>query len=120
MKTFYKCFTILSSLFFIGDFAYAQDFGSVGGILNSATTVASEKILVILVAIGLILFIVGVIRMMRNADSPEEIKKWKNIFIWGIIALFLMFSVIGVLSVLTRSTTGGNPILPLLPTSVTQ
>lgn len=79
------------------------------------TNLISNKILVILVAIGLVLFIWGVIRMMQNADSPETLQKSKNIILWGIIALFLMFSVIGVVSFLTRSTGGGNPIIPQLP-----
>ena len=118
MKSLYK-FLLLVPIVSMPGLVSAQGFRgmSLMEILNFGTELISTRILVLLVAVGLVLFILGVINMMRSADSPLEKNRWKNILIWGIIALFLMFSIIGILAVLTRSTFGGNPILPQLPES---
>lgn len=55
-----------------------------------------KALLPILVTIALLVFFWGLIKYIRNAGTkPEEASQGKNIMIYGVIALFVMVSVWG-------------------------
>ena len=63
---------------------------------------------------ALTLFIWGVIEFIRNSDNQEKRKEGRRRMLWGIIALFVMVSYLGLTSVLTETLFNRQPFLPQL------
>lgn len=57
-------------------------------------------------------FIWGVVEFIRNSDNQEERKRGRAKMLWGIIALFVMVSYLGITSVFTETFFNRQPILP--------
>lgn len=74
----------------------------------------------ILVMLAIVLFFWGVSRFILNSDSADGIKNGRNFMIWGIIALFVLFSVRVIIGLIATDSGLGdsntNPGSILLPT----
>ena len=110
---------------------YAQDAGSIGTQTTFSTNVVSlgtcpaisysslknlvaylicliNKFLVpILATLALVLFVWGIVQYVVNADNEEAREQGKKVILWGIIGLFSMVGVWGLVSLLI-STLGFN------------
>ena len=60
------------------------------GIVNS--------IIPVLVALALLVFFWGLVRALAKGGSPEGINKGKQIMLWGILSLFIMISLWGIIT----------------------
>jgi len=90
---------------------------SVEGIINWATCLLVKSVVPLLFALALVAFIWGVIQYYINPDNEEKRKKGKSFIIGGIIALFVMTSVWGIVTILrTTFKVDGNNILTNPPT----
>ncbi|MEK7634939.1 MAG: hypothetical protein AAB446_00695 [Patescibacteria group bacterium] len=56
------------------------------------------RIIPLLGAVAFLFFVWGVARFIKAAGSEKEVKDSKNIIIWGLIGLFVMMSVWGIIS----------------------
>lgn len=88
-----------NALFILGLFfpvlVFAQDnlfslFDSIIGILG--------QLVAIIIALALVFFLWGVAKFILNAGDPAERAKGKQVMVWGIIALFVMVSVWGIVN----------------------
>lgn len=70
-------------------------------------------------ALALVLFIWGVIKYVINADNEAKRKEGGKFILWGIVALFVMLSVWGLVAVLsnTFNLDTAIPQLPIAPTT---
>ena len=66
-------------------------------------------------AISLVAFFWGLVKFIGAAGNEEAIKDGKKIMIWGLIALFVMFSIWGIVSLLNGSLFEGSFGIPQLP-----
>lgn len=64
----------------------------VAGLINLATP--------IVVALALLYFFWGLAQYILNAGNEEKKKQGRDIMIWGILALFIMVSVWGIINVI--------------------
>ena len=64
----------------------------------------------VLGAIALLVFFWGLVKYIAKADDEKAKEQGKNIMVWGVIALFVMFSIFGLVKFLQNSfgTTGNN------------
>jgi hypothetical protein len=67
-----------------------------------------EQAIIVVVALALLVFFWGLVKFIMSAGSEEGRKEGKSIMIWGIIALFVMLSVAGILRVLDNTFFGGS------------
>lgn len=65
------------------------------------------KLIPFLGALAFLTFVFGVGNFIKNSDNEKEIGKSKNIIIWGIVGLFVLFSIWGILAFL-KSEFGFN------------
>ena len=86
---------------------------SLGGILDYGTCLIVQSIVPLLFALAIVGFIWGVIQMVINPEDAEKRKQGKQFMVWGIIALFVMVSVWGLVQIVSN-TFGINPIVPQL------
>jgi hypothetical protein len=70
-----------------------------------------NKIIPVVVALALLFFFWGIAMFIFHADNEEKKKESRNIMIWGIIALFAMVAIWGIIKMLLL-TFGFSTILP--------
>ncbi len=86
---------------------------SVGNILDFVTCTIVRSIVPLLFSLATVGFIWGVIQMVINPEDAEKRKQGKMYMIWGIVALFVMLSIWGLVSILSN-TFGINTVIPQL------
>jgi hypothetical protein len=74
-------------------------------------------VVVVLIALALVYFIYGVVKFLHAQDSDTERTAARNQMVWGIVALFVIISVWGLVNVLDatfnlRDTTPNTPNVP--------
>lgn len=86
---------------------------SIGSVLDFGTCLIVKSLVPLLFAIAIIGFMWGVIQMVINPEDAEKRKKGKMYMVWGIVALFVMLSIFGLVQIITN-TFGINPVVPQL------
>ena len=82
--------------------AFAQDLGNINRLIAAIQNIVNT-LLPILVTIALLVFFWGLIKYIREANNPEAANEGKSIMIAGIIALFVMVSVWGIVGFIGRA-----------------
>ncbi|MEK7575622.1 MAG: hypothetical protein AAB491_00845 [Patescibacteria group bacterium] len=94
--------------------AFAQT--TFGSILGTISTLVST-LTTIAMAVAFLVFLYGVIRFITAGGDEEKRKTAKNLIIYGLIGLFVMVAVWGLVAVLASTfgvTTGGTTSLPTI------
>lgn len=94
--------------------AFAAD---VESILSEISSIIN-LIIPLLIAIALIVFIVGVIKYITAGADEEKRKEARNTIIYGVIGLFAIVAVWGLVGVISSTfgiDTGGSIDIPQLP-----
>lgn len=86
---------------------------TIGHIFNWASCTLISFVIPFLFSLATVAFIWGIIQFVLNADNEEKRKKGKNFMIWGLISLFFMVSMWGLVGVLTN-TFGIKTLIPQL------
>ncbi len=86
---------------------------SIGHIFNWASCTLVVYIIPFLFTLATAGFIWGIVQYFLNPDNEEKRKKGKTYMIWGIISLFVMVSVWGLVGVLSN-TFGIKTLIPQL------
>jgi len=94
-------------------FTYAQTLGT---ILQNVSDILNT-VIPILMILGTLVFLWGIITYITAAGDEEKLKSARTFIIWGLIGLFVMVSVWGLVQVLNNtfgvSATQGTPIGPV-------
>lgn len=67
-------------------------------LLGNIATEILDPLLLLLVVIAFLVFIWGVIEFIANADNSDARQTGRRHIIWGIVGLFIMFGVLGIMS----------------------
>ncbi len=62
-----------------------------------------DPIVLLLFSLALLYFVWGVIKFIANADDPTERGVGKSTMIWGVIGMFIMFGVWGIVALIQGS-----------------
>ena len=89
------------------------DMKTLGHIISWASCTLIKLVVPFLFTLATVAFIWGIIQYFLNAENEEKRKKGKNFMIWGIISLFVMISMWGLVGVLTN-TFGVKTLIPQL------
>jgi len=90
--------------------AFAQNLGNLEGLVENIKNLLNN-VLPVLFALAIIYFFWGLITFIRSAGDPEAAKKGKGIMIWGIVAIFVMAAIFGLITWLAGTVgidTGGS------------
>lgn len=108
---------IYAVLSFTPMLAFAQTSGGLGSLPALVQNIRSliNNILPVLLALGVLYFFWGLITFIRGAGDPKKTAEGKGIMIWGIVALFVMVSIWGILNWIgtTIGVSGGS--VPNIP-----
>jgi ABC-type glucose/galactose transport system permease subunit len=100
---------IVGALTFAPFLAFAE---TLGGILNTVNQLVGTATPIV-VALALVYFFWGLANFILGSSESEGRKDAIQIMIYGIIALFIMVSIWGIVNVLQSTfNVGGNPSIP--------
>lgn len=86
---------------------------TIGNIIKWAGCTLVKGVIPLLFSLAVVGFIWGIIQYFLNPDNEEKRKAGKSFMIWGLIALFVMVSVWGLVGVLGE-TFGLKVFIPQL------
>lgn len=70
-------------------------------------------------AVAFLIFVWGVARFIRSAGSEKEIGESKNLIIWGIVGIFVLVTIWGIVAFLQGEFGfGDKPFIPQIPTKL--
>jgi hypothetical protein len=95
------------------DVCKSIDLKTLGNIVNWASCTLVKTVVPFLFTLASVAFIWGIIQYFLNPDNEEKRKKGKSYMIWGIVALFVMISMWGLVGILT-DTFGIKTLIPQL------
>lgn len=75
-----------------------------------------SPVIALLFALAVLIFFWGIAEFVRDADSDEGRNKGKRNIIWGIVGMFIMLSVFGIIRVVNNTipeSSLGDSELPL-------
>lgn len=111
-KKVYKISTATLAFFAVPLLTFAAFPGNLKGVIEMFTNIGL-KIIPFLGTVAFLVFVWGIARFIKSAGSEKEIKDSKNLVIWGIIGLFVLIAIWGIIAFL-RSEFGfnGDPAIP--------
>ncbi len=83
-------------------FLFAQDFGSVDGALDTVTDFIN-RLIPFVIGLAVLFFIWGLIKYITAGGDEGSRKEAINTIIWGIVVLFVMVSVWGLVNILVNT-----------------
>jgi hypothetical protein len=91
--------------------ACSNAMNNLGDIFNYATCLLKKSVIPLLVTVALVAFMYGVVEYIINGDDENKRKEGRKYILWGIISLFVMLGIFGILQVLGNTFgigTGGS------------
>lgn len=70
------------------------------------------KVIPFLGVVAFLVFVYGIARFIRSAGSEKEIKDSKNLMIWGVIGLFILVTIWGIVAFMQSEFGFGTPFIP--------
>lgn len=80
---------------------------SLKGFITAIISNIIQPVIVLIFALAILYFLWNVALFIKKSDDPKEIEKFKTNAIWGIIAIFVMASMWGLVQVLINSFVPG-------------
>ena len=108
------------SIIFFGFLAFpflAHAQATIGSLLSLVGTIITTLV-PIAIGLAVVVFLFGVIKYVTAGDSEDKRSEGRQLMLWGIIGLFVMVSVWGLVMVInstTGVTQGGTGTIPNLP-----
>ena len=89
---------------------------SAGQLLIKVTAAIVNPIITLFFIGALCIFVFGIFQFIRGADNEEERRKGQKHMMWGIVGLFIMVAVFGIIRIIINfvGTTGKVPNLWIL------
>lgn len=87
---------------------------SLTDLINFFTCLIKNSVIPLLMTLAVAGFVYGIIKFFLNPDSEEKKKEGKSFMVWGLIAIFVMVSVWGLVGIL-RNTFLPNNVGTFLP-----
>lgn len=113
MKSKFKKFSILFIILFpffpFLALAAPKDLTDLLGVFINLLDLLSQ----VLMSLAVLFFLWGVALFILKADSDTEREKGKKVMFWGIIGLFVMVSVWGLVGLVSETLFGGGDTAPV-------
>jgi len=97
-------------------FAQSPQTGYISSLISQIQGIVNQLV-PLLVGVAIVVFIWGVITYTTAGESEDKQKKGRNYMIWGIIAIFVIVSIWGLVAILRQltGTTVNTAITPATP-----
>ena len=89
-------------------------FTTIADVINYLMCTLMRSVVPLLITVAVVAFIWGVIQAFINPDNEEARKKGKSYMMWGIVALFVITTIWGLVGILSDTFGLGTPLIPQL------
>lgn len=93
--------------------------GGFEGLVDYFGCVLARSVVPVLFALAMVVFLWGVTQFIMNSADEAKRSQGKQFMVWGIIGLFVMFSIWGLVSILRNTVdpnqSGTDLLIPALP-----
>jgi uncharacterized membrane protein YidH (DUF202 family) len=72
-------------------------------LLRKFNEIILNPVIVLMFAVAVLIFIYGIFEYVRNSDSEEARETGRRHMVWGIVGMFIMLSVFGIMSVIINT-----------------
>ena len=96
----------------------AGSLNNVTDLINFFTCTLMQAVVPLLVALAVVSFVYGIIQYFLFPDNEEKRKAGKTFMFWGIVTLFVMVSIWGLVGIFSGTFLDGKTVLPSLPTTI--
>ena len=116
-KYFTKLLVLFSFTLILPLVSFAQNTppADLAGFFGIITSLLGNAIIPLIFTIAFMFFVWGVVQYVLYPDDEGKKEKGRQFMIWGLIALTVMFSVWGLVSILTGTFGIDTSIVPHLP-----
>jgi hypothetical protein len=92
--------------------------GNISDVLNLAGCILRNAVLPLLITLSIVVFIVGIVKYIGGADEASKREEGRRFMLYGIIALFVMVSIWGLVGTIQGTFGIGTSVLiPQLQTN---
>lgn len=81
---------------------------NIGTLVNSINKVILNPFIILLFAVALVVFIYGVVRYLLSPENETVRNESKSHMVWGIIGMFIMVSVFGIMRIILNTVGDKN------------
>ncbi len=74
----------------------SNEFTTFADFLNFISCIINSALIQVAITLALVYFMWGVVQYVLSSDSAEERKKSKQVMLWGVISMFVIVSVWGI------------------------
>jgi len=82
--------------------SYAEA-ATIDSLVNAVNKVVVNPLIIFIFALALVIFIYGVAQYLLNPESEEVRKQSKSHMIWGVVGMFIMVSVFGIMRIILNT-----------------
>lgn len=87
---------------------------TISDFLNLGTCIITNSIVPLFMTVATVAFMWGMITYFLNPDNEEKRKSGKSYMIWGLVGLFVMVSMWGIVAIFNNTFHLGTPVIPHL------
>lgn len=80
-----------------------NSFNTFGDIFIYITCIINSAIIPLIISLAIAMFMFGIVKFIANGDDETKRKEGRQFMLWGIIGLFVMLAIWGILQVLTST-----------------
>lgn len=91
------------------------EINSLTDFINFFTCTLMNAVVPLLVAVAVASFVYGIIQYFLFPDNEEKRKAGKSFMFWGLVTLFVMVSIWGLVGIFSNTFLDGKTVLPSLP-----
>ena len=117
-KNFLVNISFFSLVVFPPAIAFAQDFSYFTTFIGGVRSIINQLI-PIFIGIGILIFFWSLIKYINSANNEEQRKTAKVVMIWGIVYIFVILAIWGLVNLLSTITGigigGSSPSAPTVP-----
>ncbi len=84
-------------------FTHYAEAANIDSLVNAVNKVVVNPLIIFIFALALVIFIYGVAQYLLNPASDEIRKQSKSHMIWGVIGMFIMVSVFGIMRIILNT-----------------
>ncbi len=88
------------------------------GALVTQLTSYIKLLVPFIISLALLVFLWGIFKMVFAGGSEVDVKEGTKFMTWGIVSLFVMVSVWGLVAILTKTFFNDNVVIPQLKTTM--
>jgi hypothetical protein len=89
-----------------------KDFSQITGIINYVTCTISSSIIPLLFAVAMLVFFYGVVKYVIAGDGSDDREEGRWFMIYGVVGLFVMISVWGLVALISNTFEIGTSFPP--------